>query len=189
MRTAPAACGTAVAAVIAAVFTAVPASAAPAASAHTAAGRTAAASASDLAALVNPFIGTAGRGDVFPGADTPFGMLQWSPDTAIRPDGGGYSSGSSKITGFSLVHMSGPGCRFGGDVPVLPSLGAVRPAADEEFRRSRQEAPGRLLLRPPRRRDRRPPHRHDPDRACSIQLSGRPSRQPDLQAGRQPERR
>jgi putative alpha-1,2-mannosidase len=94
----------------------------------------------DLAALVNPFIGTAGHGDVFPGADTPFGMLQWSPDTAIRPDGGGYSARSSEISGFSLVHMSGPGCKFGGDVPVLPTLGAVRPAADDDFRRSRQEA-------------------------------------------------
>ncbi len=67
-------------------------------------------------------------------------MLQWSPDTAIRPDGGGYSARSSEITGFSLVHMSGPGCKFGGDVPVLPTLGAVRPAADDHFRRSRQEA-------------------------------------------------
>jgi putative alpha-1,2-mannosidase len=94
----------------------------------------------DFAALVNPFIGTARHGDVFPGADTPFGMLQWSPDTAIRPDGGGYSASSSEITGFSLVHMSGPGCRFGGDVPVLPTLGAVRPAADDYFQRSRQEA-------------------------------------------------
>jgi predicted alpha-1,2-mannosidase len=94
----------------------------------------------DLAALVNPFIGTAGRGNVFPGPDAPFGMLQWSPDTAIRPDGGGYSANSGKITGFSLVHLSGPGCKFGGDVPVLPTLGAVRPAADEDFRRSRQVA-------------------------------------------------
>ena len=138
-------CGTAVAAVIAAVFTAVPASpglasAGPAASAHSAAGSAAAAAAPDLAALVNPFIGTANGGDVFPGADTPFGMLQWSPDTAIRPDGGGYSPRSSRITGFSLVHMSGPGCRYGGDVPVLPSVGVVRPAADDSFRRSRQEA-------------------------------------------------
>jgi putative alpha-1,2-mannosidase len=94
----------------------------------------------DLAALVNPFIGTTGGGNVFPGADTPFGMLQWSPDTAIRPDGGGYSARSSEITGFSLVHMSGPGCKFGGDVPVLPTLGAVRPAADDHFQRSRQDA-------------------------------------------------
>ncbi|HUB39305.1 MAG TPA: GH92 family glycosyl hydrolase [Streptosporangiaceae bacterium] len=94
----------------------------------------------DLATLVNPLIGTARGGDTFPGADTPFGMLQWSPDTASRPNGGGYSASSAKITGFSLVHMSGPGCKFGGDVPVLPTLGAVRPAAADSYRRSRQEA-------------------------------------------------
>src|ERR1700677_3802763 len=42
------------------------------------------------ASLVNPFIGTSNGGDVFPGADVPFGMIQWSPDTPTRPAGGGY---------------------------------------------------------------------------------------------------
>jgi putative alpha-1,2-mannosidase len=135
MRPATALRWTTVVASTAAVLTAGPATAA-----RTTAGPAANAAAPDLAALVNPFIGTAGQGDVFPGADTPFGMLQWSPDTAIRPDGGGYSARSSRITGFSLVHMSGPGCRFGGDVPVLPTVGAVRSAADDHYRRSRQEA-------------------------------------------------
>jgi predicted alpha-1,2-mannosidase len=167
-RLATAACWTAVAAAAAAVLTTAPAaagiltassataaflSAARATSAfltaaQTTAGRAAKSAGPDYAALVNPFIGTAGQGDVFPGADTPFGMLQWSPDTAIRPDGGGYSANSSEITGFSLVHMSGPGCRFGGDVPVLPTLGAVQPAADDDFQRSRQEAqPGYYSVR------------------------------------------
>ena len=111
------------------------------ASARKASGPQAANSAApDLAALVNPLIGTAGGADTFPGADVPFGMLQWSPDTVSRPNGGGYSARSTKITGFSLVHMSGPGCKFGGDVPVLPAVGAVRPSADDNYRRSRQEA-------------------------------------------------
>ena len=30
---------------------------------------------------VDPFIGTAGDGNTFPGATLPFGMIQWSPDT------------------------------------------------------------------------------------------------------------
>ncbi len=30
---------------------------------------------------VDPFIGTAGGGNTFPGATLPFGMIQWSPDT------------------------------------------------------------------------------------------------------------
>src|SRR5437868_6943902 len=33
----------------------------------------------DVAQYVNPFIGTSG-GETWPGADTPFGMLQWSPE-------------------------------------------------------------------------------------------------------------
>ena len=77
----------------------------------------------DPAAEVNPFIGTADDGNDFPGADTPFGMLQWSPDTTSRPDGGGYSYGDSAITGFSLTHLGGPGCRAAGDIPVLPVVG------------------------------------------------------------------
>ncbi len=98
------------------------------------------ASASGQAALVDPIIGTAGTGNVFPGADTPFGMLQWSPDTTRPSEGGGYSAGSRDITGFSLTHMSGPGCQAAGDVPVLPTLGRVVPTAVDAFSHRRQHA-------------------------------------------------
>ncbi len=87
----------------------------------------------DPAAEVNPFIGTANDGNDFPGADTPFGMVQWSPDTTSRPDGGGYAYGDSAITGFSLTHLGGPGCRAAGDIPVLPVVGAATPAATDSF--------------------------------------------------------
>ena len=86
---------------------------------------------SDPAALVDPFVGTGSGGtvvgqvDTFPGADAPFGMVQWSPDTPSRPDGGGYSYTDSSITGFSLTHVSGPGCAIGGDFPFLPLTGAI----------------------------------------------------------------
>ncbi|MFI9272990.1 GH92 family glycosyl hydrolase [Kitasatospora sp. NPDC052896] len=89
------------------------------------------ASVADPAALVNPFAGTGSGGDVvgqvdtFPGADVPFGMLQWSPDTPSRPDGGGYNIADSSTTGFSLTHLSGPGCPIAGDVPILPLTGAL----------------------------------------------------------------
>ena len=33
---------------------------------------------------VDPFIGTGGHGHTFPGATTPFGMVQLSPDTRIE---------------------------------------------------------------------------------------------------------
>jgi predicted alpha-1,2-mannosidase len=79
----------------------------------------------DPAALVNPLIGTANGGDVFPGADRPFGMIQWSPDTPSRPAGGGYAYGDKAITGYSLTHISGPGCGAADDIPILPTTGAV----------------------------------------------------------------
>ena len=56
----------------------------------------------------------------------PFGMLQWSPDTTPdRTSGGGYSYGDSAISGFSLTHLSGPGCAVYGDIPILPTVGAI----------------------------------------------------------------
>src|ERR1700691_1990216 len=92
----------------------------------------------DPAALVDPFVGTGSGGavvgqvDTFPGADMPFGMIQWSPDTTTRPDGGGYNFDDSSITGFSLTHLSGPGCSIAGDFPILPVTGALPADPDSE---------------------------------------------------------
>jgi predicted alpha-1,2-mannosidase len=86
---------------------------------------------SDPAALVDPFVGTGSGGavvgdvDTFPGATTPFGMVQFSPDTTSRPAGGGYSYTDSAISGFSLTHLSGAGCAVAGDIPFLPLVGAL----------------------------------------------------------------
>ena len=52
-------------------------------------------------------------------------MLQWSPDTTSRPNGGGYNYADSAITGFSLTHVSGVGCQAAGDVPILPVTGPL----------------------------------------------------------------
>lgn len=79
----------------------------------------------DPASLVNPLLGTTNGANDFPGADVPFGMTQWSPDTASRALGGGYSYNSPTITGFSLTHIAGPGCGAYGDVPIMPTTGAV----------------------------------------------------------------
>jgi predicted alpha-1,2-mannosidase len=80
----------------------------------------------DLAGLVDTRTWTTGGGNTFPGADVPFGMVQWSPDTLPnRSDGGGYSYGDSELTGYSLTHVSGPGCKAGGDVPILPMTGTL----------------------------------------------------------------
>ncbi|MGW0768899.1 GH92 family glycosyl hydrolase [Streptomyces sp. NPDC002676] len=75
-----------------------------------------------LTDLVNPFIGSQNEGNTFPGAAVPFGMVQLSPDTGHRT---GYDYTQSRIRGFSLVHLSGVGCRIGGDLPVLPTTGDV----------------------------------------------------------------
>ena len=91
----------------------------------------------DPAALVHPLDGT-GTGAVspgtvgeFPGADTPFGMIQWSPDTSPNAvqSGGGYDYADSQINGFSLTHLSGTGCPSYQDVPILPTVGAIGSAA------------------------------------------------------------
>jgi predicted alpha-1,2-mannosidase len=92
------------------------------------------------ASLVNPFIGTSNSADDFPGADVPFGMVQWSPDTPSRPDGGGYEYNDSSITGFSLTHIAGPGCGAGGDIPVLPTVGSVNTSATDAFSHAGESA-------------------------------------------------
>jgi len=78
----------------------------------------------DLAALVDTRTWTTGGGNTFPGAIAPWGEVQWSPDTIPnRSAGGGYSYGDTKTTGYSLTHVSGPGCGAGGDIPMLPITG------------------------------------------------------------------
>ncbi|HEX5133034.1 MAG TPA: glycoside hydrolase domain-containing protein, partial [Candidatus Krumholzibacteria bacterium] len=80
----------------------------------------------DHAAEVDPFIGTGGHGHTFPGAVTPFGMVQLSPDTRIDGswDGcSGYHYSDSFIYGFSHTHLSGTGCSDWGDVMLMPYMG------------------------------------------------------------------
>jgi predicted alpha-1,2-mannosidase len=82
----------------------------------------------DLASQVNPFVGTStswirDNANTLPGAVRPFGMLYWSPD---RVDGTFYRYEGTTTRGFSLTHLSGPGCSVYGDVPILPTLGAVQ---------------------------------------------------------------
>ena len=73
--------------------------------------------------FVNPFIGTGGHGHTFPGATTPFGMVQLSPDTRIDGswDGcSGYHYSDSLIYGFSHTHLSGTGVSDYGDMHFMP---------------------------------------------------------------------
>ena len=107
------------------------AGAAACAAALLAAGVTAVAQpASDPVALVNTFVGTSHAPDadnayMFPGADAPLGMVQWSPDTPTHTPSAGYTYADTAITGFSLTHLSGAGCDIYGDFRFLPTVGAV----------------------------------------------------------------
>ena len=79
----------------------------------------------DYTQYVNPFIGAADNGHTFPGATTPFGMIQTSPVTGAV--GWRYCSeymnSDSIIWGFTQTHLSGTGCMDLGDVLVMPATG------------------------------------------------------------------
>src|SRR5271169_6627299 len=72
---------------------------------------------------VDPFIGTAGGGNTFPGATLPFGMIQWSPDTNTDA---WYAYSDKQIDGFSLTHISGAGCPLYGDFAILPTTAELK---------------------------------------------------------------
>ncbi len=76
--------------------------------------------------FVNPMIGTADHGHVFPGATLPFGMIQLSPDTRDRTwDGSsGYHYSDRTILGFSHNHLSGTGVGDLGNVLLMPTVGS-----------------------------------------------------------------
>lgn len=84
--------------------------------------------ATDNTKYVNPFIGTGGHGHTFPGATTPYGMVQLSPDTrTLGWDAcGGYHYTDSSIIGFSHTHLSGTGISDLGDFLFMPFTGAPK---------------------------------------------------------------
>lgn len=71
---------------------------------------------------VNPFIGTDGPGNTYPGATLPYGMVQLSPDIGIPGWDriAGYYYRDSIISGFSHMHLSGTGAGDLYDILVMP---------------------------------------------------------------------
>ena len=73
--------------------------------------------AGEITKYVNPFIGTGAidgglSGNNYPGATSPFGMIQLSPDTSEAPnwgDASGYDYNRNTIFGFSHTRLSGTG--------------------------------------------------------------------------------
>ena len=80
---------------------------------------------------VNPFIGaitSGGNGKTIPGACTPFGLVQLSPNTITgQGNGNGYSYNHEFIEGFAFTQMSGVGW-YGdlGNFLVTPTNGPLK---------------------------------------------------------------
>ena len=91
-------------------------------------------SAENLTRYVNPFVGTAGFGNVYPGAQIPFGGIQISPDTDDYDYdvAAGYKYTKPTIMGFSLTHLSGTGIPDLGDFLFVPGTGSVKSATGTE---------------------------------------------------------
>jgi Putative alpha-1,2-mannosidase len=75
---------------------------------------------------VNVFVGTDGFGNVYPGAQLPFGGIQISPDCDDKDYdcAAGYKYSKPFIQGFSLTHLSGTGIPDMGDFLFLPGVGS-----------------------------------------------------------------
>ena len=84
---------------------------------------------------VNPFVGTDGFGNVYPGAQVPFGGIQISPDTDehFYDCASGYKWKRNSIQGFSLTHLSGTGIPDLGDFLFMPGVGEIKlqPGTDD----------------------------------------------------------
>ena len=71
---------------------------------------------------VDPFIGTDGPGNTYPGAVVPFGMVQLSPDNGLEGWDriAGYYWKDSTIAGFSHTHLTGTGAGDMYDLLLMP---------------------------------------------------------------------
>ena len=74
---------------------------------------------------VNVFVGTDGFGNVYPGAQLPYGGIQISPDCDDHDYdcAAGYKYSKPTVQGFSLTHLSGTGIPDLGDFLFLPGVG------------------------------------------------------------------
>lgn len=77
---------------------------------------------------VNPFVGTSGFGNVYPGSQIPFGGIQISPDTDndYYDAASGYKYNHPTLMGFSLTHLSGTGIPDLGDFLFIPGTGTKK---------------------------------------------------------------
>lgn len=76
-----------------------------------------------LTEFVDPFIGTGGHGHTYPGATSPFGRVQPSPDNGTTGWDwcSGYHVSDSIISGFAQLHLSGTGIGDLADILLMPT--------------------------------------------------------------------
>jgi predicted alpha-1,2-mannosidase len=84
----------------------------------------------DGTAYVDPMIGTGGDGFTVPGAATPFGLTQVSPDTINPLAYTGYKYEDAAIRGFSMLHINAAGVPIAADLPFLPMTTPVSDPSD-----------------------------------------------------------
>ena len=96
------------------------------------------AAAEDLTSFVHPLAGSLGPGFPMVGAFRPYGMAQLGPDTGLPAgedpvDYTGYSYQDTEIRGFSLTHFDGAGIHIAGDLPFMPTTGAVTATSPDQL--------------------------------------------------------
>ena len=76
-----------------------------------------------LISYVDPFIGTGGHGHTYPGATTPFGMIQVSPVNGLSNWDwcSGYHYSDSLMVGFGHLSLSGTGIGDLNDILLMPT--------------------------------------------------------------------
>lgn len=97
------------------------------------------------AQFVDPLLGAAGGGNVFPGPAVPFGMIKPGPDM-FHGDGRDPNAGWDEIApirGFSQTHVSGTGggAKYG-NVLVMPTTGEIAPLDTDSPRADEKASTG-----------------------------------------------
>lgn len=94
----------------------------------------------NLLKYVNPFVGTSGYGNTYPGSQIPFGGIQMSPDTDFDyyDAAAGYKYDHKTLLGFSLTHLSGTGIPDLGDFLFRPGVGKIKfnPGTHDKYKES-----------------------------------------------------
>jgi predicted alpha-1,2-mannosidase len=85
----------------------------------------------DLAAYVNPLMGTQSKydlsnGNTYPAIALPWGMNFWTPQTGKMGDGWQYTYDAYKINGFKQTHQPSPWMNDYGQFAIMPVTGHLK---------------------------------------------------------------